>query len=87
MTDFDKSRVTVEIYKNSYTIVGKESSEHVHEVARLVDEKMHEIQQANRHLDTTRLAVLTAVNTTNDYLKLKEKYNALLSLLNKEEEK
>lgn len=87
MTERDKSRITVDIYRNSYTIVGNESSEHVHLVADLVDEKMREIKYANNQLDTKRIAVLTAVNTMNDYVKLKEKYNALQSSLKREEEK
>lgn len=87
MTQNDKARVTVDIYNKSYTIVGKESANHVRLVANLVDQKMREIQGANPHLDTTRLAVLTAVNSMNDYLKLKEDYATLLGSLNKKEDK
>ncbi|WP_164216847.1 cell division protein ZapA [Virgibacillus sp. YIM 98842] len=85
MAKEEKSRITVEIHNKSYTIVGDESEEHVRLVADLVDQKMSEIRQSNRHLDTTRLAVLTAVNTMNDYLKLKEDYATLLGSLKKEE--
>src|SRR5690625_6074174 len=74
MTQNDKTRVTVEIYNKSYNIVGKESAQHVRLVASLVDQKMRDINEANPQLDTTRLAVLTAVNSMNDYLKLKEEY-------------
>lgn len=81
MTQNKKTRITVEINRTKYTIVGNESKEHVEEVARLVNEKMEDIRQSNKHLDTTRLAVLTAINTMNDYVKLKEEYDTLLSLL------
>ncbi|MGM8213317.1 cell division protein ZapA [Virgibacillus sp. W0430] len=84
MTDQEKTRITVEIHKKMYTIVGTESPNHVQQIARLVDEKMHEIQKSNVYLDTTRLAVLTAVNTMNDYIKLKEEYETLLSLIEEE---
>ncbi|CDO01687.1 Z ring-associated protein ZapA [Oceanobacillus picturae] len=86
MTQNNKSRITVDIHNKSYTIVGEESASHVRLVASLVDQKMNEIQEANRHLDTTKLAVLTAVNTMNDYLKLKEDYAALLGSLKKKED-
>lgn len=86
MSDQEKTRITVEIHKKKYTIVGTESPSHVQTVARLVDEKMHEIEKSNVYLDTTRLAVLTAVNTMNDYIKLKEDYEALISLLDEERE-
>ncbi|MEC5421991.1 cell division protein ZapA [Virgibacillus sp. C22-A2] len=87
MAHNDKSRITVEIHNKSYTIVGEESASHVRLVASLVDQKMSEIQGSNLHLDTTKLAVLTAVNTMNDYLKLKEDYAKLLGSLKKKEDK
>lgn len=54
-------------------IVGTESPEHIRTVAKLVDEKMKEIKGKNASLDTSKLAVLTAVNAVNEYLKIKEK--------------
>lgn len=86
MTQNDKIRTTVEIHNKSYTIVGHEDAHHVRLVASLVDQKMSEIQKANPTLETSRLAVLTAVNTMNDYLKLKEDYAALLGSMKKKED-
>ncbi len=79
MDGSDKSRITVEIHHKKYTIVGQESSEHIKMVASLVDQKMDEIQYAKPSLDTSQLAVLTALNTMNDYLKLKQEHNELLN--------
>jgi len=76
-----KTRITVEINRTRYTIVGDESEEHVKEVARLVNDKMEEVRSANQHLDTSRLAVLTALNTMNDYVKLKKEHETLLAML------
>lgn len=81
MSNEKKTRVTVEIRNRSYTIVGEETKEHVIEVAEKVDETLEAIHQANKHLDTTQLSVLTAINTMNQYMKLKEEYDALLALL------
>ena len=78
------NRVSVQINKREYTIVGTESKEHVELVAKLVNDKMSEIYEANKHLDTTKLAVLTAVNTMNDFLKLKADYEDLLTLIEEE---
>ncbi|SET43837.1 cell division protein ZapA [Oceanobacillus limi] len=86
MTQDDKTRLTVEIHNRSYTIVGTESASHVRMVASLVDQKMREIQENNPQLDTASLAVLTAVNSMNDYLKLKEDYAALQGSLKKKED-
>lgn len=82
-----RNRVDVEIYKKSYTVVGNESVTHVKLVASLVDQKMKEIHNKNMHLDTARLAVLTAMNTMNDYIKLKEEHAKLMNSIIRKEEK
>lgn len=53
-------------------ILGTESPSHIRHVAMLVDDKMREISSRNPGLDVNKLAVLTAVNAVNDYLKMKE---------------
>jgi cell division protein ZapA len=67
-----KNRTTVEIFGQQYTIVGTESNSHIRHVASMVDEKMHEINTSNPSLDINKLAVLTAVNAVNDFIKIKE---------------
>jgi len=52
-------------------------------VASIVDDKMREIGALNPSLDSTKLAVLTAVNTVHDYLKLKETVEQLEEELRK----
>lgn len=80
----ERTKISVTINKRTYTIVGTESKQQVELVAKLVNDKMDEIHQANKHLDSTSLAVLTAINTMNDHLKLQEEYDALLTLLEEE---
>ncbi|WP_062356973.1 cell division protein ZapA [Bacillus kwashiorkori] len=72
MSDEPKNRITVDIYGQQYTIIGEENASHIRAVAAIVDEKMREINKRNPLLDTTKLAVLTAVNAVHDYMKLKE---------------
>jgi cell division protein ZapA len=85
MSQSNKTKTTVEIHNRKYTVIGEEPSHHIQMVAHLVDERMNEIQAVNPRLDTAKLAVLTAVNTMNDYIKLKEEYNQLLELTRREE--
>ncbi|WP_425352559.1 cell division protein ZapA [Alteribacter populi] len=68
-----KSRTIVTIYGQQYTIVGKESPEHVKNVAELVNDKMREIKGNNPYLDSGKLAVLAALNIGDELIKLKEK--------------
>ncbi|ETT82551.1 cell division protein ZapA [Viridibacillus sp. FSL R5-0477] len=72
MSEQQKNRISVDIYGQTYTMLGTESTTHMRLVASTVDNTMREIKQANPSLDSTKLAVLTAVNSVNDSLKLKE---------------
>ncbi|UOQ46199.1 cell division protein ZapA [Halobacillus salinarum] len=84
-SDQEKKRITVEINKRSYTIVGYEQPHHIRMVSSLVDQKMREIHESNRSLDTAKLAVLTAVNTMSEYVKLKEECTELMNYIDKME--
>ncbi|MCU9614149.1 cell division protein ZapA [Caldibacillus lycopersici] len=77
MSENEKNRITVEIYGQPYIIVGPESSEHIRMVAAMVDEKMRGIGKRNPSLDTSKLAVLTAVNAVHEYIKMKDKVEQL----------
>ena len=81
-----KTRITVDIYGQQYSIVGTESSSHIRLVASIVDDKMREISAKNPTLDTGKLAVLTAVNIVHEYMKLKDEYERLLRKMNKEKD-
>jgi len=86
LAEQQKTRVTVEIYGQQYTIVGTESSSHIRLVASIVDDKMREISEKNPTLDISKLAVLTAINIVHDYVKLKEEYDRLVQKLGKEKD-
>lgn len=70
----NKHRISVSIYGQQYTIVGREDPAHVKEVARIVNEQMREIKRRNPYLDTTQLAVLTAVNAVSEFKKSETKW-------------
>lgn len=77
LSDRKKNRSTVDIYGQQYVIVGTESTSHIRLIASMVDDKMREISSANPSLDINKLAVLTAVNAVNDYIKLKDRVESL----------
>lgn len=77
LSSSSKTKVTVDIYGQQYSIIGYETTSHIRTVASMVDEKMREINAKNPHLDINKLAVLTAINFVHDYLKLKEQYEKL----------
>ena len=86
MSNTEKTRTTVDIYGQQYVILGTESQNHVRHVASLVDKKMREIGSKNPSLDVSKLAVLTALNAVNDYIKMKEQLEVLQAELQKEKD-
>jgi cell division protein ZapA len=77
LSDRKKNRSTVDIFGQQYVIVGTESTSHIRLIASMVDDKMREISSANPSLDINKLAVLTAVNAVNDYIKMKDRVESL----------
>jgi cell division protein ZapA len=77
LSEQEKTRISVDIYGQNYKMVGSESSGHMRLVASIVDDKMREIHSHNGQLDIAKLAVLTAVNTVHDYIKVKEQLELL----------
>lgn len=86
LSNTQKNRITVDIYGQPYVILGTESPSHIRHVASLVNDKMREINSKNPGLDVNKLAVLTAVNAVNDYLKMKEDLERMMIELQKEKE-
>lgn len=76
-----KNRLTVDIYGQQYRLSGRASNNHMRMVAGYVDDKMNEIGKGNHRLDTAKIAVLTAVNIADEYVRLRQEYEELLKLL------
>lgn len=70
----EKSRTIVTINNQQYTIVSKEGSDYVNKVAELVNNKMRELKELNPYLDSTKLAVLTAVNIGSEHIDLLKQF-------------
>ena len=71
-----KIRTTVHIAGKDYAISSYDSEAYVQNVAAWVDRKMKELSQATR-LPTGQLAVLAAVNATDDMMKSREEIRRL----------
>ncbi|MBR1560916.1 MAG: cell division protein ZapA [Clostridia bacterium] len=71
-----KIRVTVRIAGKDYTIASTDAPEYVNRVAGYVDRKMNELSLAT-HLPASQLAVLAAINATDDMLKSRDEIDRL----------
>ncbi len=63
------SQTTVEIFGRRFELRATEGSERVQELARFVDRRMRELAEVSPHVDTSKLAVLTALNIADELFK------------------
>ncbi len=77
----DKARVHVKIYGEDYTMRGSFSPDYMKRVAHYVDEKMNQIGQVNTRLGINKVAVLTAINLTDELFRVRKELLELESLL------
>ena len=66
-----KKGITVDIYGSEYTIKGKESPEYIREIAGYVNKKMDDLSKKSALISPQKVAILSAVNITDEYFKLK----------------
>lgn len=78
----EKIRTTVRIAGKEFSISSYDSEQYVKDVAANVDRKMQELYQATR-LPGGQLAVLTAINATDDMMKSREEIRRLKQELNR----
>ena len=69
--------VRVEIYEQSYHIRGELDEKYVAELARFVDQKMRDVAEATRTVDTLRVAVLAALNIADELHSLRTREQEL----------
>lgn len=72
-----KTKAIVKIYGQEYAIVSDDDREHIQKVANLVDDQMKDIAAKNKKLSTAMVAVLTALNLADEWLKEREKTELL----------
>ena len=68
----EKNKVKVLINGTEYTLVTSEPAEYVQKVAIRVDRKFKEIKRNHPALTNNMVAILTAINMTDEYIKMEE---------------
>lgn len=58
----------VTIYGKTYHLRGDNDAGYLHELAKEVDQRMREVAEATGTADTLALAILTALNITDEFL-------------------
>ena len=70
--------VEIKVFNQTYTVKTDAAESHIQEVARYVNEKMEEVLKKTKTVSSLNVAILTALNIADDYLKEKEKRLSLL---------
>lgn len=79
--------VTVEILGNEYVLRSEAGEERVRQVADLLNERLREVQTANKTSSTLAAAVLAALNVTNELLQLRDQQEKLFREIEAKTEK
>ncbi|EAX48259.1 protein of unknown function DUF710 [Thermosinus carboxydivorans Nor1] len=82
--DGKKTKITVEIFGETYALKGDIEPERILRVAAILDERMKKIAKANSRLSPSKVAVLAALNIADEYLRLEQDYQQLLKMLKDE---
>jgi cell division protein ZapA len=56
----------VEIFGQTYSVRAEGDSSYVHDLARFVDSRMKEVAERTATVDTTKIAILAALNISDD---------------------
>lgn len=71
-----QTKTIVSIGGKQYTLRGEESAEYIHRVALKVNSKVEEMKAKHPDIPNIDLAMLTAINLADDYIKLYDEFEA-----------
>ncbi len=78
----EKNKVTVNIYGSNYTMRTAYTDEQVEKIVDYLNQKMQEAGANQSRLNYKDVAVLAALNITDELLSVKEDYKQLLEIIN-----
>jgi cell division protein ZapA len=82
----EKNRIKIIIDGQTYNVISDEDELHVMKVAETVDRQIQSIKKKAGHLTPTMIAVLGAMNITDEFIKYQKKDNESMAIKEKESE-
>lgn len=76
-----KYRVSVTVGGEHYTIRGDTEPEKVQKIAAIFDERLRQTERSYPNLSPAKVAILSGLNLTEEYLRLQEDYQQLMTLV------
>lgn len=83
----EKNKVKVKIYGEEYTIKSELPVNYMKRLAEYVNTKMHELSQGSGSISNSKIAVLTAINLSNEIYNLKREVKKLTIKLDEKSKK
>jgi cell division protein ZapA len=80
-------QINVNIFGSQYTLVSDDDDAFVRNIAQYLDNKMREIDRSQNMKSTARLAILAALNITEELFDEREYRKKLLNQINEEARK
>lgn len=80
-------RVVVEIYGEQYALRGEAEPAYIQDLAARLDARMRDLGKRRARLSPTQVAVLTALNTLDELVRLEGQYHRVLALFEREWER
>ncbi len=77
----EKKRISVTIFDQEYIVRSHEDGEYVNRLASHLDEKMRDIRRKNQVLSPYKVAVLAALNLTDELFKVRAEHEELIDLI------
>ena len=62
----------VEIFGQTYSVRAEGESSYIHDLARFVDSRMKEVAEQTATVDTTKIAILAALNISDDLYRVEK---------------
>jgi cell division protein ZapA len=79
--------VKVEIYDQSYNVNAEGNEDYIREIAAYLDGKMRDVAESTRMVDSVKVAVLAALNITDELFAVRSRQDEMEGPLRKRVEK
>lgn len=80
----EKNRVKVQILGEEYVIKGDAQAEYMENLAKMLDQRMAKLAGVHPRLTRTQIAVLTALNILDEYVRLQQDYKQFVAIFQEE---
>ena len=80
----EKNRVKVQIMGEEYVIKGDAQAEYMENLAKILDQRMAKLVGVHPRLTRTQIAVLTALNILDEYMRLQQDYKQFVAIFQEE---